>query len=264
MDLLNLVAILGKMNFDFKDFPELTQHIAFHLEKVLTDPHSQFSSSLLSQATSNSITDMLVRKLVMIARDKPTSEPKAKPRPGNETRGTPPCPSRPQPPSQDSVTAKPEPSQFPHRGKGRDASKPAEHASKVPEITVSHHESRGAKGEEEAQSGPSRVRGWPCPFSPPCGGCADAQKKANPPTPKLGSSIVKMKDIVVAAKSSAADWEVPKFEAEQSQKPESSTLVDSDDEGVLVDSETQPITTPSPAGSGNTNRINFVYVYDVW
>ncbi|PNP74813.1 hypothetical protein FNYG_11950 [Fusarium nygamai] len=262
MDLLNLVAILGKMNIDYKNFPELTQHITIHLEQVLTNPHSEFASNLLSQATSNSITDILVRKLVMVAQDKRTSEPKARPRPGNEVRGMPPSPSRPQPFSQDSVTAKLESSKLLYqrrtqqpqevvkniqrddKGKGRDVSKPPEQASKAPLPTASQQEPRLTKAQEVAQSGPSR--------------------KARPPTPGLGGCIASMKDFVVAEKSSAVDWEVPKSEAEQSQKSESSTLVDSDDDAVLVDSETQPTVTPSPTGSGNTNRMNLFYAYDRW
>ncbi|KAF4495661.1 hypothetical protein FAGAP_8215 [Fusarium agapanthi] len=282
MDLLNLIAILGKMNIDYKNVPELTQHIAFQLEKVLANPHSPFASSILSRATSNSITDMLVRKLLMIARVEPTSEPKAKPAPENEARGMPNCPSRPQHASPNSATAKPELSKFPlqrrtqqpqkgpknlqpdHKGKGRDMSKPGEHASKVSATSGSHHESRGAKGQEEARSGSSKVRGWRSPFSPPCGGCADAEKKAYPPTPELGSSIATMKDFIVTEKSSAADWEVPKSEAEQSQKSESSTLVDSDDEGVLVNSETQPTVTTSPADPRDIERMHVFYAYDNW
>lgn len=210
MDLLNLVAILGKMNIDFDNFPELTKHIAFHLEKVLANPHSQFALDLLIRATSNSITDMLIRKLVLVAQDEPTTEPKAKPRPENEARNLPVCPSK----DYNSTVETPEWSPFTYerrtqhlqkprknpqpddKGKGRDVSRSAENSSKIPGIKVSHHEPRGAKGQKEAQSGPSRVRGWPCPFSPPCGGCADAERKANPPTTKLESTIASMKDFV--------------------------------------------------------------------
>ncbi|KAF5705916.1 hypothetical protein FMUND_11892 [Fusarium mundagurra] len=282
MDLLNLVAILGKINIDTKNFPELAQHISLHLEKVLTNPHSQVASNLLSRTTTNSITDILVRKLVMNARDKPTGEPKAKPGPENETPDMPPCPSRPQTPSQDSVTAKPESSQLtdqrrtqqpqevvknPHpgdKGKGRDISKQVEQVLKATLPTALQQEPRLTNAQQVAQSGPSRVRGWRCPFSPPCGRCADAEKKDNPLTPTFGSSIASMKDFVAAEKSSAVDWEVPKSEAEQSQKSESFTLVDSDDEGVIVDSETQPTVTPSPEDSGYANKMNLFYAYDRW
>ncbi|KAF5585279.1 hypothetical protein FPCIR_8359 [Fusarium pseudocircinatum] len=281
MDLLNLVAILGKMNIDTKNFPELAQHISLHLEKVLADPHSEVASNLLSRTNSNSITDILVRKLVMSARGKPTGEPK--PEPGNKTQD---IPTRTQLPSQDSVTAKPESLQSPDqrrtqqpqevpknpqqddKEKGRAVSDPATYVWKLREKTVPHHESCATNGQEETQSWPSRVRGWPCPFSPPCGECADAEKKANPPTPELAGCIASMKDFVVAEKSSAVDWEVPKFETEKSEKSESerteSTIVDSDDEGVLVESETQPNTTPNLEDSRNTTRMNLFYAYDRW
>ncbi|CZR47751.1 uncharacterized protein FPRO_13418 [Fusarium proliferatum ET1] len=265
MDLLNLVAILGKINIDYDNFPELTKHIAFHLEKVLANPHSQFSNDLLNRVTSNSITDMLIRKLIMVARDEPTSEPKAKPRPENEARNLSVCPSIDYTSTVECGIAKPEWSPFTYelrtqdlqklrknpqpddKGKGRDVSRSAENPSKVPEIRVSHHELRGAKGQKEAQSGPSR---------------------ANPPTPKLESTIAYMKDFVAAEKSSAADWQVPKSEAEKSETSESdreSTIaVVSDDEGVLVESSPEPNMTPSPVGSGNTNSMDHFLVYDQW
>jgi hypothetical protein len=204
MDVLNLVSILGKMNVDTKHFPELAQHISLHLEKVLSDPHSQVASNLLSRTTSNNITDILVRKLVMNARGKPTGEPKARREPGNETQD---IPTGTKPPSQDSMTKKPEPSQFTQqrrnqqpqevlktprpddKRKGRAVSNPATYVLGLHEKTVPHLESRAANRQEEAQSGPSRVRDWPCPFSPPCGGSADPEKKANPPTPGLTASM---------------------------------------------------------------------------
>ncbi|CVL04745.1 uncharacterized protein FMAN_12841 [Fusarium mangiferae] len=260
MDLLNLVAILGKMNIDYDNFPELTKHIAFHLEKVLANPHSQFASDLLHRATSNSITDMLIRKLVMVARDEPKSEPKAKPKPENEARDLPVCPSTSYTSTVERGTAKPEWQRFPYKrrtqdlqqllnspqpndkGKGRDVPK------STPAIPVSHFESRGAKGQKEAQSGPSR--------------------KANPPTTKLESSIASMKDFVAAEKSSAADWQVPKPEAEKSETSESdrepTIAVVSDDEGVLVESSPEPNMTPSPAGSGSTNSMDHFLLYDRW
>ncbi|KAF5620073.1 hypothetical protein F52700_11393 [Fusarium sp. NRRL 52700] len=267
MDLLNLVAVLGKMDIDFKNFPELTQHVAFHLEKVLAHPHSPFASNILSRATPNDITEMLIRKLVMIARDEPTSEPKVKPRTKNEARGIPIHPWRHPHASPNFASSLPEflqgtgmlenPQPY-DKGKRRGVSKPAEHASNVPETKITHDEFRGAKGQEEARSGPSRVRDCPCPSSPPCGGSADAKKKANPSTPELESFILKTKDFVVVEKSSAADCEGPNSEAEHSQKPESSTLVDSDDDGVLVVLETQPTVTPSPAGSARTSLMSLL------
>jgi hypothetical protein len=69
-------------------------------------------------------------------------------------------------------------------------------------------------------------------------------------------------------KSSAVDWEVPKPETKKSKKSESewteSTVVDSDDEGVLVESESQPATTPNTEDSCNANRMNLFYAYDRW
>ncbi len=71
-----------------------------------------------------------------------------------------------------------------------------------------------------------------------------------------------------AEKSSAADWQVPKSEAEKSETSESdreSTIaVVSDDEGVLVESSPEPNMTPSSAGSGNTNSMDHFLVYDKW
>ncbi|KAF5589870.1 hypothetical protein FPANT_6203 [Fusarium pseudoanthophilum] len=279
MDFFNLVAISGKMYIDTKNFPELEQHISLHLEKVLSDPYSEVASDFLSQTTSNSITDILVRKLLMNARDKLVSETKAKAEPGNGTQD---IPTRTKPPSQNAVTAEPEPSPFTwqrrtqqpqeevpknpqpdDKGKGRAVSKPETYVWKLREQTIPHHESRAANGKEGAQSGPSRVRGWPCPFSPPCGGCADAEKKANPPTPELTGCIASMKDFVAVEKSSAVDWEVPKSETEKSEKSESerteSTVVDSDDEGVLVESEARTTTTPRTDDSRNTYPMNNTY-----
>ncbi|RBQ77494.1 hypothetical protein FVER14953_10172 [Fusarium verticillioides] len=283
MDFFNLVAILGKMNVDTKHFPELAQYISLHIEKVLSDPHSQLASNLLSRNTSNSITEMIFRKLVLKARGKPTGEPKGRPEPGNETRD---IPMGTQLPSHDSMPEMPEPSQFTQqrrsqkyqevlktpqpddKGKGRAVSNPTTYVSKLHEKTVPHHESRAANRQEEAQSRPSRVRDWPCPFSPPCGGSADPEKKANPPTPGLAGCIASMKDFVAVEKSSAVDWEVPKSETEKSEKSESErtecTVVDSDDEGVLVESETQATTTPSTEDSRNANRMNLFYAYDRW
>ncbi|KAF5968315.1 hypothetical protein FCOIX_11475 [Fusarium coicis] len=283
MDILNLVSILGKTNVDTKHFPELAQHISLHLEKVLSDPHSQVASNLLSRTTSNSITDILVRKLVMNARGKPTGESKAKPGPGNERRD---IPTTKNPPSQDSVTEKPESPQFPQQcrtqqpqevlktpqpddaGMGRAVSNPATYVMELHEKTIPHPASRAANRQEEAQSGPSRVRDWPCPFSPPCGGPADPEKKANPPTPGLTGCMASAMAFLALEKSSAIDWVVPKPEAKKSEKSESewteSTVVDSDDEGVLVESESQPTTTTNTEDSRNAIRMNLFNAYDRW
>ncbi|KAF5613312.1 uncharacterized protein FSUBG_1042 [Fusarium subglutinans] len=282
MNLLNLISILGKMNIDYNNVPELTQHISLQLEKVLAFPHSPLASTMLSRATSNSITDILLRKLLMIARAEPTSEPKAKPTPGNEARGMPNFLSRQkQHTSWGFATREPEPAKLPfhlrtqqpqkfpenpqpdYKGKARDVSKPEEHASKASATSVFDNKSGGAKGQEEARSGPSKVRGWCCPFSPPCGGCADAEK-ASPAIPELGKSIRTMKSFIAPEKSSAADWEVPKSETEQSQKTETTSLVDSDDYGVLVDSETLPTVTPNPEDPRHAERMNLLYAYDSW
>ncbi|KAF5622150.1 uncharacterized protein FTJAE_11011 [Fusarium tjaetaba] len=252
MDFLDLVATLGKMNIDTKKFPELAQHVSLHLEKVLSDPYSEGASDFLSQTTSNSITDILVRKLLINARDKLASEPKAKAEPGNETQD---IPTRTKPPSQDAVTAEPEPAPFPwqrrtqqpqeapknpqpdDKGKGPAVSKPETYVWKLREKTIPHHESRAANGQEGAQSGPSRVRAH-------CG-----------PSPELASRIASMKNFVAVERSSAVDWEVPKSETEKSERSESeqaeSTVVDSDDEGVLVESETLPTTKPNMEHSLN-------------
>ncbi|KAF5551087.1 hypothetical protein FNAPI_7514 [Fusarium napiforme] len=261
MDFLNLVAILGKMNIDTKNFPELAQHISLHLEKVLSDPYSEVASDFLSQTTSNSITDILVRKLLMNARDKLASEPKAKVEPGNETQD---IPTRTQPPSQDAVTAEPEPAPFQwqrrtqqpqeevpknpqpdEKGKGPAVSKPETYVWKLREKAIPHHESRAANGQEGAQSGPSRVRA-------DCG-----------PSPELAACIAHMKRFVEVERSSAVDWEVPKSETEKSEKSESeqteSTVVDSDDEGILVESETQTTTTPNTDDSRKTYGMNFFH-----
>ncbi|KAF5988683.1 hypothetical protein FBULB1_1339 [Fusarium bulbicola] len=252
MDLLNLITILGKMNMDYTNFPELTQCIAFQFERMLANPHSPLVSSILHRAASNSITDILVRKLLMVARIKPTSEFKAKPTPGNEARGMPNFPSRQQH-TPWSFAAATEPADLPfqlrtqqphkvpenpqpdYKGKGRDVSKPEEHAFEASVTSVFDYDSGGAKGREEARAGPS---------------------KAYPAIPELGKSIRTMKSFIAPEKSSAADWEVPKSETEQSQKSETTIFVDSDDDGVLVDSETLPTGTASPEDPRHAERMN--------
>ncbi|KAL9563603.1 hypothetical protein ACKAV7_012271 [Fusarium commune] len=352
LDLLNLIAILGKLNFNYTNFPEIQQHIAYHLEKVLANPRSQSATDLLSRATTNSITDILVRKLVMMARKEQTSEAKAKPEPENEFPGVLICESRPHPHFEASVIAKPELSQLSHelrtkqfqkilkklqsddKGKGRDDSEPAEKASKVPPPTASHQDHRRANGQEEAHSGPSRLREGPSPFSNPSSGLGtvpNARKKSNAPqrgsslskpaaevvstfhpswngimderlkvieakmeakrsestridsesggvivnsephptmTPSpsnptgLENSIAKMKDFLVAESNSAVDWGLHDFVAEKFEKPKNerqeSTPVDSDSEGVLVESEPHPSMTPSPTASDNSAMRRFL------
>ncbi|KAF5541852.1 hypothetical protein FMEXI_7776 [Fusarium mexicanum] len=261
MDFLNLITILGKMNMDYTNFPELTQRIALQLERVLANPHSPLASTILSRATSNSITDILLRKLLMIARVEPTSEPRAKPTPGNEARGMPNFPSRQQHTSLGFSVRELGPGKLPfhlrtqqpqkvpenpqpdYKGKGRDVSKPEEHAFEASATSVFDYESRDAKGREEARAGPSKVY---------------------PAIPELGKSIRTMKSFIAPEKSSAADWEVPKSETKQSQKSETAILVDSDDDGVLVDSETLPTVPPSPEDPRHAERMNLTYAYDSW
>ncbi|KAF5239849.1 hypothetical protein FANTH_9790 [Fusarium anthophilum] len=261
MNLLNLITILGKMNIDYNNVPELTQHITLQVEKVLAFPHSPLASTILSRATSDSITDILLRKLLMMARLEPTSEPKAKPTPGNGARGMPNFLSRQQHTSWGFTTGEPEPANLPfhlrtqqpqkvpenpqpdYKGKGRDVSKPEEHAFEASATSVFDYDSGGAKGREEARAGPS---------------------KAYPAIPELGKSIRTMKSFIAPEKSSAADWEVPKSETQQSQKSETTSLVDFDDYGVLVDSETLPTVTPSPEDPRHAERMNLTYAYDSW
>ncbi|KAF5675429.1 hypothetical protein FCIRC_7413 [Fusarium circinatum] len=280
MNLLNLICILGKMNIDYNNVPELTQHITLQLERVLAFPHSPLASTILSRATSNSITDILLRKLLMMARAEPKSEPKAKPTPGNEARGMPNFLSTQQHTPWSFATA-PEPANLPfhlrtqqphkvpenpqpdYKGKGRDVSKPEEHAFETSATSVFDCDSGGAKGREEARAGPSKVRGPVCPFSLPYDGCVDAEK-AYPAIPELRKSIRTMKSFIAPEKSSADDWEVPKSETEQSQKSETTSLVDSDDYGVLVDSETLPTVTPNPEDPRHAERMNLLYTYDSW
>ncbi|KAH7158500.1 hypothetical protein DER46DRAFT_508166 [Fusarium sp. MPI-SDFR-AT-0072] len=281
LDLLNLIAILGKLNFNYTNFPEIQQHIAYHLEKVLANPRSQSATDLLSRATTNSITGILVRKLVMMARKEQTSEAKAKPEPENEFPGVLICESRPHPHFEASVIAKPELSQLSHelrtkqfqkilkklqsddKGKGRDDSEPAEKASKVPPPTASHQDHRRANGQEEAHSGPSRLREGPSPFLNPSSGLGtvpNARKKSN--APQRGSSLSKPANRLVAESNSAVDWGLHDFVAEKFEKPKNerqeSTPFDSDSEGVLVESEFHPSMTPSPTASDNSAMRRFL------
>ncbi|KAJ9418717.1 hypothetical protein QL093DRAFT_2566395 [Fusarium oxysporum] len=278
LDLLNLVAILGKLSFDYTKFPEIQHHIAYHLEKVLANPRSQSATDLLSRATTNSITDMLVRKLVMTARKEQTSEAKAKPRPEDEVPGVLICESRPQPPFQDSVTAKPQLSQLSHehrtkqtqktlkklqsddKGKGRDDSEPAEKASEISPPTTSNQDSRLAKGQEEADSGPSRLRDRPSPFSNSFSGVGtvpSAVKKSG--APQRGGSLSKPAEVVSTFHpgwNRIMDERLKIIEAKMEVKRSESTRTDSESGGVIVSSEPHPTMTPSPSNpTGLENSI---------
>ncbi|EWZ96010.1 hypothetical protein FOWG_03515 [Fusarium oxysporum f. sp. lycopersici MN25] len=281
LDLLNLVAILGKLSLDYTKFPEIQHHIAYHLEKVLANPRSQSATDLLSRATTNSITDMLVRKLVMTARKEQTSEAKAKPRPEDEVPGVLICESRSQPPFQDSVTAKPQLSQLSqlsheHRtkqsqktlkklqsddkGKGRDDSEPAEKASETSPPTTSNQDSRLAKGQEEADSGPSRLRDRPSPFSNSFSGVGtvpSAVKKSG--APQRGGSLSKPAEVVSTFHPSwnrIMDERLKIIEAKMEVKRSESTRIDSESRGVIVNSEPHPTMTPSPSNpTGLENSI---------
>ncbi|KAL5605167.1 hypothetical protein FOVSG1_005314 [Fusarium oxysporum f. sp. vasinfectum] len=278
LDLLNLVAILGKLSFDYTSFPDIQHHIAYHLEKVLANPRSQFATELLSRATTNSITNMLVRKLVMMARKEQKSEAEVKPRPEDEVPGVLICESRPHPPFQDSVIAKPELSQLSQerrtkqfqktlkklqsddKGKGRDDSEPAERDLKVPLPTASHHDSCLAKGQEEADSGSSRLREGPSPFSNPSSGLGtvpNARKKLN--APQRGGSLSKPAEVVSTIHPSwtrIMDERLKVVEAKMEAKRSESTHIDSESGGVIVSSEPHPTTMPSPSSyTGLENSI---------
>ncbi|ENH65765.1 hypothetical protein FOC1_g10003387 [Fusarium oxysporum f. sp. cubense race 1] len=145
------------------------------------------------------------------------------------------------------------------KGKGRDDSEPAEKASEISPPTTSNQDTRLAKGQEEAGSGPSRLRDTPSPFSNPFSGVGTVPsviKKSD--APQRGGSLPKP----VAETTSAVDWELPKLVAEKFEKLESerqdSTPVDSDSEGVLVELEPQPTMTPSPTASDNSAMRRFL------
>ncbi|KAK2126226.1 hypothetical protein NOF04DRAFT_16874 [Fusarium oxysporum II5] len=271
LDLLNLVAILGKLSFDYTKFPEIQHHVAYHLEKVLANPRSQSATDLLSRATTNSITDMLVRKLVVTARKEQTSEAKAKTRPEDKVPGVLICESRPQPPFQDSVTAKPQLShehrtkqfqktlkklQSDDKGKGRDDSEPAEKALEISPPTTSNQDSR----QEEADSGPSRLRDRPSPFSNPFSGVEtvpSAIKKSD--APQRRGSLSKPAEAVSTFHPSwnrIMDDRLKVIEAKMEAKRSESTRIDSESGGVIVNSEPHPTMKPSPSNpTGLENSI---------
>ncbi|KAJ4140573.1 hypothetical protein NW765_015848 [Fusarium oxysporum] len=239
LDLLNLVAILGKLSFDYTKFPEIQHHIAYHLEKVLANPRSQSATDLLSRATTNSITDMLVRKLVMTARKEQTSEAKVKPRPEDEVPGK---------------------LQSDDKGKGRDDSEPTEKASETSPPTTSNQDSRLAKGQEEADSGPSRLRDRPSPFSNSFSGVGtvpSAVKKSG--APQRGGSLSKPAEVVSTFHPSwnrIMDERLKIIEAKMEVKRSESTRIDSESGGVIVNSEPHPTMTPSPSNpTGLENSI---------
>ncbi|KAF4946767.1 hypothetical protein FGADI_10971 [Fusarium gaditjirri] len=273
LDLLNLVAILGKLDFDYTNFPEIKHHIAYHLENVLASPHSQFTTDLLSRATTNSITDMLVRKLVMTAREGHKSETKAKPLPKNGFPGVIFREPRPQPPFEADVIAKPEmpktsqelqTKQFQlllkkmqpdDKGKGRDDSEQAKYSLKVPLPTTPQQDSCLAKGQEDADSGPSRLREGPNSFLNPSSGVEtvpSARKESN--APQRGGSSSKLAQVLSSHNTSwnnMIDDRMKVIEANMGAKMEAKrsepTLIETERKGATINPKPHPTTTPGPS-----------------
>jgi hypothetical protein len=231
LDLLNLLAILGKHSFRYKSFPELEQYIASQLEKVITSPCSTFATGPLSRDTPNSITDMLVRRLVTMARVDQAREAKAKPGPEHEPSNMIKAGTKEQssqnhiargiwhkdPPTTQQKAV--EEFLFPtaHRSSSHDrvkeyhesleelglseeemrlkVRKSVDETFKIPSSTVSLQGSRLGQAQEKADSGPSRLTDRPNLFQIFPRGfetVPDAEKKSNPTD--LGSSFSKLKD----------------------------------------------------------------------
>uniref|UniRef100_A0A0D2Y5U5 Uncharacterized protein n=1 Tax=Fusarium oxysporum (strain Fo5176) TaxID=660025 RepID=A0A0D2Y5U5_FUSOF len=151
------------------------------------------------------------------------------------------------------------------KGKGRDDSEPAEKASEISPPTTSNQDSRLAKGQEEADSGPSRLRDRPSPFSNSFSGVGtvpSAVKKSG--APQRGGSLSKPANRSPAEVVSTfhpgwnriMDERLKIIEAKMEVKRSESTRTDSESGGVIVSSEPHPTMTPSPSNpTGLENSI---------
>ncbi|KAH7240876.1 uncharacterized protein BKA55DRAFT_518397 [Fusarium redolens] len=282
LDLLNLLAILGKHSFSYKSFPELEQYIASQLEKVITSPCSTFATGLLSRDTPNSITDMLVRRLVTMARVDQGREAKAKPGPEHEPSNMIKVGTKEQSSQnhiargiwhKDTPTTQQKAVEeflFPTAHRSLKVRKSVDETFKIPSLTVSLQGSRLGQAQEKADSGPSRLTDRPNLFQIFPRGfetVPDAEKKSNPTD--LGSSFSKLKDSLanrsVAETHSAIHREINRVVTKTLGKPEDerreSTCIDSNSGGVDFDLEPHPTMTPSPTDSEDSDT-GFSLIYD--